>query len=328
MNVRIYQIILLFFTLNTYVNSSDYTSSLVKRSDGSKIDYYLFEESPDRHSKVLLLLLHGSDCNSVLKIESIFTDYQNVWPTADLLLIEKYGIDEKLDYDSFDAERKGCPLEYITKDSPEQRVMDIKIVLETVRKKTKYEKIIVIGGSEGAVIANLLAASVGYVDATISFNGGGRWFVDDVLHNMALEIEDEEEKKQSIQGFKGFSEQVLQSELFDLEVSGHGYRWWHQMLSIDQYSILREVTSPLLIVQGGIDLSVSPKKVDDMILALRESGNKHIEYFTYAKLDHGFNNSTGQSERKKVIADMNAWLKTVLYSPNKSIQPIPNAAVD
>ena len=165
----------------------------------------------------------------------------------------------------------------------------------------------------------MLAASIDYVDATISFNGGGRWFIDDILHNIASESENDEEKKKNIESFKGFSEHILNSEPFDLEVSGHGYRWWHGMLSIDQYSVLNRVRSPLLIVQGGIDLSVSPQKVDEMILALRKSKNKYIEYLAYPNLDHGFNNSEGQNKLKKVIIDINTWLKATLHNPNKPI---------
>ncbi|WP_454010516.1 hypothetical protein [Aeromonas sp. Marseille-Q7275] len=30
------------------------------------------------------------------------------------------------------------------------------------------------------MIANLVTADVDYIDATIAFNGGGRWFIDDL----------------------------------------------------------------------------------------------------------------------------------------------------
>lgn len=318
MIIKLCQIILLLFTLNTHAVSLESNTPLVKRPDGSKIDYYLLKHSKERSSNVLLLFLHGSDCNSVMNIDSIFTAYKNIWPKADLLLIDKYGIDKNLAYSS-DGERKDCPLEYLKKDNPEQRVADIKIVLKTVRKDTAYEKIVVVGGSEGAVIANLFTTSVDYVDATISFNGGGRWFVDDVLYNISSLDSDDESKSKAIEGFKGFSEQILTSDPFDAEVSGHGYTWWRKMLSIDQYKVLKKVKSPLLVVQGGIDLSVSPKKVDDMMLALRKTGNAHIEYLKYEKLDHGFNNSKGESELKHVVGDMNDWLKNILYDVKVSV---------
>lgn len=321
-------LLLLFLTLDAHADSRRSESLIANRLDGTKVSYYLFNESKTEQSEVLLLVLQGSDCRSVLQIESIFIHYRNVWPKADLLLIEKYGIGNSLNHNS-NAEVKDCPAEYLKKDSPKQRVSDINIVLDTVRKSHIYEKLIVIGGSEGAVVANLFAAKNPSVDATISFNGGGRWFLDDVLHNMGSVIDDEEEAKVSIAGFKRFAEQVQNGEPFDLEVSGHKYNWWHQMLSIDQLESLHEVNSPLLIVQGGIDLAVSPREVDKMVSALRKSGKDNIQYITYENLDHGFSDAAGQSELGKVITEMNAWLRSTLKNnPNKSMQPTANAAVD
>lgn len=284
------------------------------RDDGSLISYYLAQHAHD--ADTLLLILQGSDCNSVLKIDSILTDYKNVWPQANLLLIEKYGIDQGLKY-SKDAERKDCPAQYLEKDSPAQRVADIKTVLDIVRKDGQYKKLILLGGSEGAVIANLVTADVDYIDATIAFNGGGRWFIDDVSYSIAAEHKNIEAARKDIDDFKGFAEHVLNSKPFELDVSGHGYHWWQQMLSIDQLDTLKKVKSPLLIVQEGMDTSVSPQKTDEMMQRLKELGKNNIEYRRYEELDHGLKNSDGTSLRKDVVGDMNLWLQSKLGDPKK-----------
>ena len=59
-------------------------------------------------------------------------------------------------------------------------------MLDTVRKDGQYKTFILLGGSEGAVIANLVTADIDYIDATIAFNGGGRWFIDDVSHSIEV----------------------------------------------------------------------------------------------------------------------------------------------
>ena len=279
------------------------------RDDGSPISYYLVQHA--HGADTLLLILQGSDCNSVLKIESILTEYKNVWPEADVLLIEKYGINRKLKYSS-DPARKDCPAQYLEKDSPAQRVADIKAVLDTVRKDGQYKRFILLGGSEGAVIANLVTADVDYIDATIAFNGGGRWFIDDVSHSIAVKHKNPEEARKEIDDFKGFAEHVLNNEPFELDVSGHGYHWWQQMLSIDQLDTLKKVKSPLLIVQGGMDTSVSPQKTDELVQRLKELGKNNIEYRRYEALDHGFKDSDGENQRNEVVSDMNSWLKTNL----------------
>ncbi|HDT5894493.1 alpha/beta hydrolase family protein [Aeromonas hydrophila] len=312
MKIRAIFLLLLFLTFTS--NADDITTRTASRGDGSPISYYLVQHAHD--ADTLLLILQGSDCNSVLNIDSIVSDYKNVWPEADVLLIEKYGIDRKLKY-STDPARKDCPAQYLAKDNPAQRVADIKVVLDTVRKEGQYKTFILLGASEGAVIANLVSADIDYIDATIAFNGGGRWFIDDVSHSIAAEHKKPAAAGKESDGFKGFAEHVLNSKPFELEVSGHGYHWWQQMLSIDQLDTLKKVNSPLLIVQGGMDISVSPQKTDELLQHLKDLGKNNIEYRRYEELDHGFKDSNGKNQRKEVVTDMNIWLQSKLDNPNQ-----------
>lgn len=314
MQIRAISLLLLIFSCS--VSATAIMTRTVSRDDGSFISYYLVQHAYD--TDTLLLILQGSDCNSVLNIDSILTEYKNVWPEADVLLIEKYGINRKLKY-STDPARKDCPAQYLEKDSPAQRVADIKAVLDTVRKDGQYKRFILLGGSEGAVIANLASADIDSIDATIAFNGGGRWFIDDVSHSIAVKHKNPEEARKEIDDFRGFAEHVLNNEPFELDVSGHGYHWWQQMLSIDQLDTLKKVKSPLLIIQGGRDTSVSPQKTDEMMQRLEALGKNNIEYQRYEALDHGLKDSDEKSLRKEVILDINIWLRSKLGNPaNKS----------
>ncbi|WP_439833264.1 alpha/beta hydrolase family protein [Aeromonas caviae] len=314
MQVRAISLLLLIFSCS--VIATAIMTHTVSRDDGSFISYYLVQHAHD--TDTLLLILQGSDCNSVLNIDSILTEYKNVWPEADVLLIEKYGINRKLKY-STDPARKDCPAQYLEKDNPAQRVSDIKAVLDIVRKDGQYKKLILLGGSEGAVIANLASADIDSIDATITFNGGGRWFIDDVSHSIEVKHKNPAAARKEVDDFKGFTEHVLHSKPFELDVSGHGYHWWQQMLSIDQLDTLKKVKSPLLIIQSGMDTSVSPQKTDEMMQRLEELGKSNIEYRRYEALDHGLKDSDGKSQRKKVVSDINFWLRSKLGNPaNKS----------
>ena len=307
MQVRAISLLLLIFSCS--VSATAIMTRTVSRDDGSFISYYLVQHAHD--TDTLLLILQGSDCNSVLNIDSILTEYKNVWPEADVLLIEKYGINRKLKY-STDPARKDCPAQYLEKDNPAQRVADINTVLDIVRKDGQYKKLIQLGGSEGAVIANLVSADIDSIDATIAFNGGGRWFIDDVSHSIEVKHKNPEAARKEVDDFKEFAEHVLHSKPFELEVSGHGYHWWQQMLSLDQLDTLQNVKSPLLIVQGGRDTSVSPQKTDELWQRLKDLGKNNIEYRRYEALDHGFKDSDGENQRNEVVSDMNSWLKTNL----------------
>ncbi|MEL5570517.1 alpha/beta hydrolase [Serratia bockelmannii] len=275
------------------------------REDGSSIHYYLDAAVPGQSSAALLVILQGSDCNSVRHIRLV-TPMRQVLPAADLLTVEKYGIDDTLPYRE-EGPRQDCPDAFVQHDTPQRRVSDVTQVLQAVSARNGYQKVAVLGGSEGAVIANLVTASSGLVDATLAFSGGGRWFIDDVRHSVA------DAPKEEKAGLNAFLQQVLTAPPFPLNASDHGYAWWHGMLNIDQLASLRSIKTPVLIVQGDQDRAVSPGAVGKMIAELRADGKTNITYLNYPALDHVMRRENGESEMTRVLADMRAWLEQQLH---------------
>ncbi len=274
------------------------------REDKSSIRYYLDAAVPGETSPALLVILQGSDCNSVRHIRLV-TPMRQVLPAADLLTVEKYGIDDRLPYRE-EVPRQDCPDAFVQQDTPQRRVRDGTQGLQAVSARNGYQKCAVLGGSEGAVIANLVTASSGLVDATLAFSGGGRWFIDDVRHSVA------DAPKEEKAGLNAFLQQVLTAPPFPLNASDHGYAWWHGMLNIDQLATLRSIKTPVLIVQGDQDRAVSPGAVGKMIAELRADGKTNITYLNYPALDHVMRRENGESEMTRVVADMRAWLEKQL----------------
>lgn len=281
------------------------------RGDGSRIRYYLEPRDPQRPSTRLLLVIQGSDCNSVTQVSAIQRDLARAWPGADLLTVEKYGIDDKLPYDG-DPERPDCPAAYMEHDSPAQRASDLSAVLGELRRAHGYRQVVALGGSEGAVVAHLLAARSPHVDATIAFNGGGQWFLNDMLHSVAVASAPAAERRRAEQGLRGFAKQVLESPPWPLVMSGHGYRWWRGVLALDQFATLRQVSTPALILQAGADQSVSPQETLSLVARLRLAGNRNIDYRSYPGLDHHMTGPDGVSRMPQVVDDMTRWLDRVL----------------
>ncbi|CAI1766384.1 Predicted esterase [Serratia marcescens] len=274
------------------------------REDKSSIRYYLDAAVPGETSPALLVILQGSDCNSVRHIRLV-TPMRQVLPAADLLTVEKYGIDDTLPYRE-EVPRQDCPDAFVQHDTPQRRVSDVTRVLQAVIARNGYQKVVVLGGSEGAVLASLVTASSGLVDATLAFSGGGRWFIDDVRHSVA------DAPKEEKAGLNAFLQQVLTAPPFPLNASDHGYAWWHGMLNIDQLATLRSIKTPVLIVQGDQDRAVSPGAVGKMIAELRADGKTNITYLNYPALDHVMRRENGESEMTRVVADMRAWLEKQL----------------
>lgn len=278
----------------------------VKRDDGSIVQYYLYLKNPKRHTRTLLVILQGSDCNSVRKIKAI-DRLKNVCPDADMLTVEKYGITEALSYRD-EVERKDCPDVYLLHDHPKQRVLDLDKVISILRENYHYSKIIIIGGSEGALVGNMITAQADYINATVLFGGGGRFFLDDVLYSMKFSGLTTEKLNKNIEEFKRFAQYTLSHEPFEISMSNHGYLWWREMLSIDQEEFFYRISTPVLIVQGEDDKSVSPAKATEMAKTLQAKGKTNIDYYLYPGYNHSLNLSSDDNSCEKVIEDIKNWL--------------------
>ena len=273
------------------------------RADGSTIHYYVQPAiAPQEGVHELLLIVQGSDCNSVAHKKVVWETLAKARPQAQVLAVEKYALTAALP-DSDESERNDCPTDYIQRDSPQQRVADLDAVLKQLQSQTRYDKLFAVGGSEGAVIVHLLAAQTSYLDAAVSFNGGGRWFQDDVLYSLSKEEMPAADKKAMLEGLGDFLKQAKAG--LDTEMSGHGRDWWQQMLNLDQAEVLQRIVIPTLVIQSGRDTSVSPQATAQMVAQV---DNPHVVWRGYPDLDHVMTQADGSSAMPLVVGDIAQWL--------------------
>lgn len=309
LSARIKTAAVLALLLNASVSYAEQllcSPAAVYRDDKSPIVYYLQKKDSAKNSRDLLVILQGSDCNSVRNVKAV-AKLKKIYDSADLLTVEKYGVTAELPYSS-EPERKDCPPGYIEHDNPEQRADDIDRVITCLRANYNYAGIIVTGGSEGAVVALLLASKVNYVTATIAFGGGGRSFKDDVIHSMKYIYKDKDELDKNIEGFSQFSDYVVSGEPFPIDMSNHGYSWWKIMLSQDQEKILAAIQTPVLIMEGSEDTSSSPEKAREMYNDLVKQGKKNIDFRWYEGYNHSLNLSVPDNSSDRVLQDVQRWL--------------------
>ncbi|MBN3492174.1 alpha/beta hydrolase [Vibrio neptunius] len=279
------------------------TSHVIERQDGSSLTYYL-TRTAQNPSDTLLVIMQGSDCNSVSHNTTINDLFSQTLPEADLLTVEKYGLNQAIRWNP-DGDSPDCPTAYIQKDSPTQRAADYQQVLEKL--ENNYEHIIVLGGSEGAVVAAMVASQVPSVDTLVSLNAGGRFFVDDVLYNMEQTMPPEA-FMEAKNGFLGFQQALVSSETMDINMSSHGFAWWKEVLTLDQKSILERVSADTLILQSERDINVSPEQAIRQAEQLMQS-RSNVSFVLLAGLDHAFKNQRGESETLSVIKQIQAWLE-------------------
>ncbi|USP48971.1 hypothetical protein [Alcaligenes faecalis] len=119
------------------------------RADGSTIHYYVQPAvAPQDGVHELLLIVQGSDCNSVAHKKIVWETLAKARPQAQVLAVEKYALTAALPA-SDDPERSDCPTDYIQHDNPQQRVADLEAVLKQLQSQTRYDQLFALGGAKG-----------------------------------------------------------------------------------------------------------------------------------------------------------------------------------
>lgn len=271
------------------------------RQDNSELIYYLDKQA--EHNKTLLVLMQGSDCNSIKNNTFIQETFGRWLPSSDVLMVEKYGITAQLTYSDDNGEREDCPKNYKLHDNPNQRLTDYLAVLDKL--SPNYTNIVLLGGSEGATMVHLVVAERHDISAAIALNGGGRFFLDDVLYNIR-NTTPKEHVEEAINSFQQLANAIITNQIGDEQfVSEHSKLWWQQYLAIDLLEVIKRNTqTPVLIVQTLDDINVD---VAAFYQLSQEITQPNVTFIKYDKLNHGFYNQQGERLTGKVVQDIQQW---------------------
>ncbi|REF28219.1 hypothetical protein BDD26_3098 [Xenorhabdus cabanillasii] len=294
-------LIYIVFALTSIQSMAEETRYGLRGNDGKEITYYLIKRN-STPSEDLLVLIQGSDCNSVINNRKMIENFGATFPENDILLVEKAGLDSSIGKDGVEVDDLACPQVYIQNDSPLKRVKDYLTVLNQL--KNKYRHIILIGGSEGALVTNMIVSDADFITAAISINGGGRFFIDNVIHSIRRETP-EEISNETVNSFKTFAEAAKKNNLpAGMVVSGHGAKWWYESLSIDNQKLIQSSKTPLLVIQCMSDNNVDAAGILKVMEAI---DNPRVYFKTYDGLDHFFKDSGGNYHAATIIKDIKSW---------------------
>lgn len=293
--------LLLFLLSTSFASYAEISTHLLPRKDGSEISYYLDKRA--EKNQTLLVLMQGSDCNSI-KNNTFIQDTFGQWlPNSDVLMVEKYGITAQLPYSQYEGERIDCPKSYKRHDNPTQRAEDYKAVLDNL--SPQYPNIILIGGSEGATMVHLVVTQRNDIKAAIALNGGGRFFLDDVLYNIR-HTTPKEHVEEALNGFQQFADAIKNNQIDDEQfISEHSKIWWQQFFTIDLLKVIKSNQhTPVLIIQTLNDTNVN---VDAFFQLSKDINQPNVKFIKYNKLDHGFYNEQGERLTNEIISDIQQW---------------------
>ncbi|WP_109406235.1 acyl-CoA thioester hydrolase/BAAT C-terminal domain-containing protein [Proteus faecis] len=289
------------FLLTSFASYAEISTHLLPRKDGSEISYYVDKRA--EKNQTLLVLMQGSDCNSIKNNVFIQETFGHWLPNSDVLMVEKYGITAQLPYSQYDGERIDCPKSYQRHDNPKQRTEDYEAVLDKL--SSQYPNIILLGGSEGATIVHLMVTKRNDIKAAIALNGGGRFFLDDVLYNIR-HTTPKEHVEDALNGFQQFADAIKNDQIDDEQfISEHSKIWWQQFFTIDLLKIIKSNQhTPVLIIQTLNDTNVN---VDSFYQLSQDINQPNVKFIKYEKLDHGFYNEQGERLTNKIINDIQHW---------------------
>ncbi|EOW0741919.1 TPA: acyl-CoA thioester hydrolase/BAAT C-terminal domain-containing protein [Proteus mirabilis] len=247
--------------------------------------------------------MQGSDCNSIKNNTFIQETFGRWLPSSDVLMVEKYGITAQLTYSDDNGEREDCPKNYKLHDYPNQRLTDYLTVLDKL--SLNYTNIVLLGGSEGATMVHLVVAERHDISAAIALNGGGRFFLDDVLYNIR-NTTPKEHVEEAINSFQQLANAIITNQIDDEQfVSEHSKLWWQQYLAIDLLEVIKRNTqTPVLIVQTLDDINVDVAAFHQLS---QEITQPNVTFIKYDKLNHGFYNQQGERLTGKVVQDIQQW---------------------
>ncbi|HEX8175939.1 MAG TPA: alpha/beta fold hydrolase [Pyrinomonadaceae bacterium] len=157
-------------------------------------------------------------------------------------------------------------------------------------------RIVVIGHSEGGVIAPLVAASDARLAGIVLMAGTAKTG-EEVLrfqlnyateNNPRLSEEEKAKRRAETEGFIRAIKENGDVSKYPAMLRGLSSPWGRAFLTYDPLTTIRKVRQPMLILQGALDRQVTAEQARALEEAARKSGNKDVTVRLFPNLNHLF----------------------------------------
>lgn len=279
--------------------------NVTERPDGSAMHWTL--DRPAAESAGIIVLAQGSGCLSVAHNDNLAM-VRASFPDFAALMIEKPGVEPGANPAD---DHMDCSAEFRSNSTVSQRVADYRQIIDELRNETWWNgQIVLFGGSEGGLVAAVLAAEV-EADAAILFStAGGLPFGQIVRQSIPEEgwptVDAEFEKAR---------QNPESTELW----AGSSYRFWADIIDRRVADDMLRAETAFLLIQGGNDPS-SPietaRATNDLFAA---AGRCNLTYWEFPGYDHAMGDANGNAHMADVLAQSKAWLDAQLSSNGSDI---------
>ena len=274
---------MLFFLLLLIVNSCrttlslNYPGKVAIKENGDTLYYHLGINPSGKLNEKLLVILQGSEHYSVRRLfgygaEASMFGY-------DILLINKFAF-----YDSARYRESNCF---------ERRVDDVAFVIKDVQKRVYrngLKNIVLLGGSEGGVIAPFVASRNPEVKQLIIMGAGGmpqsKEF--EILIKRIPESRNYffENGVSDLNELKAKLNEIRNSSEMSNSWMGYSYKYWKSYIDTSFMEVIAGLSIPVLIVSGSEDEMMPVESVELVKSKLGDRGNIRVEVIAGA--DHQF----------------------------------------
>jgi pimeloyl-ACP methyl ester carboxylesterase len=277
----------------------------VLREDGSALLLLSDEPASGRHP--LLVYFDGSGCRSAAGAAAFLASLKGRGYA--FAAPEKRGVRP-----GDDGAR--CTQEYLDTNDRLQRVADGETLLANARRLfPRWDgRLVLAGGSEGAVIAAALAARSRETTAVIILAGGGLGQADElrILRDRELRARgaSDDERAESVRSLESAFAEIRASPTSGRTWLGadNTFRRWASYLWAAPLEDLIRIDAPVYMAHGTRDRSAPIESADAVADEFRRRGKVNLVYERLEGLDHGWRDAAGAEHARDVLGRAGAWL--------------------
>lgn len=306
---------LLIFTLSLFtatlfaqeIEESRSINLKIKRLNDSYIDVYY--NKPQGEEKLpILVFCQGSGYDS--NTEGFLGLLNQFGKKAVGLALEKQGVSYGDNGDSLSDEYKQNNTIY-------NRLYDYLRVFQYLKTNATWwnSDIYVIGGSEGGLLAGMIASFYPNVKAVaiLSFGGGlnfgEAWPISSGLQKKADGFNEKEVEKE-IKAVKDSLDYIRANATYLKTYSGNDntYSWWASIIDLRLENTLLDLNIPIFLGQGSEDIMAPPISAQKLSEDFIKKEKTNLYYKEYEGYDHAFTDRDGQSHLVEVFTEAIEWI--------------------
>lgn len=260
----------------------------------------------------LLLMVDGSSC--VGQLRPGWRDLYRPGPGQPepyaRLMVEKPGVEPEAGHGA------ECSQDYLRDYSMDERVFDHLRVLQHLNATAHWwnGELLIWGWSDGGDIASQLVAYYPNVTRAVLGAMGGGYTMAEHFENFwicaADQLPDEAERAACVEDLRALFQDMTDNPTWTQTWSGSDNTWrvWATRLNSRIVHVLKDNTTPILIVHGADDYDATPVESARVLVdSLEAAGNTSFEYWQIPCMGHGWS-SLPPRQRRGVEAGMLDWL--------------------